>query len=118
MPVQKRRRLFNFLGLISWGDLGPTTFYRRPDKRAVWFGKTWPKDIPSALQLDQRARFISAAQAWRALTPDQRATWTLAARRSYLCMTGYNLWLFASLSPDPTAINTVARQTHLPLWIP
>ena len=115
MAIQPKKRLFNYLGFVAWGDIGPLTYYKRPDKRVVVFAKTWPCIGPSPAQVTQRTAFLAAATSWRANTAVQRANWNNAARRASLCMTGYNMWLFWKLTGDTHAIATIQRQTGIQL---
>ena len=115
MASTTTRRLFTWLGFVAWGDIGPTTIYKRKDGRLVIFKKTWPDKPPTGDQLDQRSRYSCAALAWRTLTPDKKTAWTQAAARASLCMTGYNLFLHWQLSDDDSAIETLERQTSTSL---
>ena len=115
MASTTTRRLFSLLGLVAWGDLGHLTIYKRKDGRLVIFKKTWPDKPPTGDQLDQRSRYSCAALAWRALSPESRASWATAARRASLCCTGYNLFLHWQLSNDDSAIATLERQTNTSL---
>lgn len=112
MAIQAPRKLFNFLGLVSWGDLAGTTIYRSKRGKLVWLSKTWPKKPPSFEQSAQRALFTAAAIAWHALTEQKRHQWHLAARRASLAMHGYTLFVHFQLKPDPPALATIARQTR------
>ena len=118
MAIQDDRRLFSLWGFVIWGDFGPLTMYRSKRGKIVTFAKTYPAKPPSELQLEQRAAFSTAAQAWRALTAGQRAQWELASRRASLCMHGYDLWIHYQLTGDTSAIETLERQTHTSLLPP
>lgn len=118
MAVQDQRRLFSLLGFLIWGDLGPVTMYRSKRGKIVWFAKTRPGKPPSDKQLEHRAAFTAAAQAWRALTDTQRTQWELASRRASLCMHGYDLWIHYQLTADTSAIETLERQTDTTLLPP
>jgi len=111
MAKQTQDSLFTVFGFVVWGDFGPLTMYRRYDGRIVTLLKTWPHKPPSQKQLNQRAAFSSAAAAWNALTPAQRAQWTAAAARASLPMTGYDIFLHWLLTPPATTMYTLQRQT-------
>jgi len=107
--------LFNFLGLVAWGDIGELTVYKSKRKKVVWLKKTYPDKPASPAQLDRRAYWSAATAAWRALTQTQRTQWNLAARRASLCAHGFNLWMFWQINGDLAAIRTLERQTHCAL---
>lgn len=115
MAIQPHGKLWSLLGLVAWGDLGPLTFYRRPEGRLVAYGKTWPETSARPRQLVVRANFKAAIDAWHALTAYQRAAWTLAARRASLCMTGYNMFLYWTLTQETAVIRTIEHQTGVTL---
>jgi len=115
MALEPNPSLFNTLGTVIWGDLGPLTMYRSKRKKLVVFKKTWPDQPASERQLTWRATWKAAATAWRALTQPQRHQWALAARRASLCATGYNLWLHWKLTGDDAAIRTLEQQTKTQL---
>ncbi len=113
--IPDTKRLMNLLGTIVWGDLGPLTIYRSKRGKMVSFAKTWPKEGPTAEQLEYRQKFTAAAAAWQALTARQRREWELATLRSPLTMTGYNLWVHYQIIHDIEAIRTIQRQTRTEL---
>lgn len=115
MAVQPTNQLLFLLGFLQWGDFAELTMYRRPDGRVVVYNKSYPDKPPSPKQSAQRTLFLAAAEAWRALTPAQRAQWHQAAARASLCMHGRNLHAALYLRPDPTAQATIARHTHTTL---
>lgn len=110
MAHQTRNSLLTCFGLIIWGDWGPLTIYKDKRGELVAYAKTWPQKAPSAQQTARRNLFRAAATSWNALPAAKRADWTLAAHRASLCCTGYNLWVWWSLVPDPIALQTIARQ--------
>jgi len=118
MAHQPPRTLFNFLGLVSWGDIADLTIYRNKRGKLVWLKKTWPDKPPSPTQIIQRDRLIAAATDWRRLTRDQQQQWHTAARRASLSMHGYTLFVSFHMRPDPRALQTLARQTSTTLTIP
>lgn len=109
LPAEK---LLTFLGTVIYGDIGPLTIYRNKRGKLVAFQKTFPKHVPTPFQVTQRQLFIDAAQAWRALSPTQKAEWETATQRGSLPMTGYNLFVHWQLEHDDEAIQAVQRQTN------
>lgn len=114
MIQSELRGLLNLLGIVIWGDFADMTMYRCHGK-LILFGKTRPEKPPSDLQVEQRAKFSAAVDAWNGLTQDQRDTWELATRRLSLCLHGWNLYLHWQLTDDTSAIQTIERQTGLTL---
>lgn len=110
--------LFRFLGWNTQGDLGPFTFYTSKRNGLVWYPRSPPTQGPTPLQLLQRNRWTAAAEAWSALPPATRALWTAAAHRSYLRISGINLWMYWHLTQDDAAIRTVERQSGITLLAP
>lgn len=118
MAQQTPQRLFTVLGLVAWGDLGPTTIYKSKRGKIVAFAKTYPAKPPSPKQQAQRDKLTAAAQQWQALTNAARNQWELASTRASLCMHGYDLWQHWKLTADDSAIRTLERQTHTSLLPP
>ena len=118
MAVQPARNVLSCLGLVYSGDIGQLTVYRSKRGKLVVFKKTWPKEIPSAEQTVLRAKFTAAAEAWKALTPQARAQWELATRRTSLCMHGYDLFVHHQLVGDDMAIKAIERQSQTTLLPP
>lgn len=79
--------------------------------RTVWIDKAPPLNPPSPLQIQFRNQFRLAAAAWRALTPAKRAAWLRAAKKAYLYITGYNLFIWYQRTKDDASIQTIERQT-------
>ena len=115
MAHQTHNALLSCFGFVIWGDWGPLTLYRDHQGKIVAYAKTWPQKAPSADQVTRRNLFRAAALAWNALPAAKRSDWTLAAHRVSLCATGYNLWVWWQLTPDPAALATIARQTAVTL---
>jgi hypothetical protein len=112
MAQQPQQRLFSLFGIVIWGDFGPFTIYRSRYKNIVFFPKTYPKKPPSEAQAAQRERFKNALTRWNQLQKHQKTQWNLAARRAYLCMTGYNLWQYHELTKRTDIIRTIERNTR------
>lgn len=115
MAHQLATPLLNWIGFVTWGDIGPLTIYRRYDGRLVSFAKTWPAKPATEKQAAQRALFLAACQAWRALTPAARAQWCTAGRRSHAPVTGFNIFVHHQLIGDDGPILTLQRQTRTSL---
>ncbi len=107
--------LLPLLGLNAQGDVGPITIYQSQRGARVWFPKQMKGKPPSPARTVQRNRFRLAAYLWRALTPEKRATWLLAATRARLRVTGYNLWTYWILKKDLPVIRTIEKLTGLSL---
>jgi len=111
MAEQAPARMMTVLGLLPGGDLGPWTIYRNKRGLVVWFKKAPPLAPPTDKQLTQRNQFRIAAMCWKALSPEQRAQWELAARRTTVCMNGYDLYIHFALNPKDRRKETLQRQT-------
>lgn len=111
-------RLFNFLGFNTQGDLGPWTFYTDARRNLVWFIKAPPLEPASYLQAHQRNKWRLATYDWRSLTAKQRNAWLAAAKRAYLRISGYNLFIYARTVHDPCTIATLEKQTGISLHPP
>lgn len=98
-----------YVGFRPTGDLAGLTAYTRANKKVVWFPKSPPKKPASLLQIRQHRLFGAAAMAWRTLSPHTRACWKRAADRAGLYLTGYTLWMWWTLSPDPATMRTIER---------
>lgn len=117
MARQAPRSLFTVLGLVIWGDFADLTMYKATAGHLVVFRKTWPDKPASDKQLSWRAEWSAAAAAWNQLPSPAQHQWELASRRASLCATGYNLFLFFTLSPDALALATLERQTKTQLQL-
>jgi len=106
------------LPLIGWrvsGDMGPYTFYTSRRGNVVYFPKAPPLNPPSQQQLEQRAKFIAAASAWKELNQYQQGQWQLAATKAGCICTGYNLFVHYIATPTTAYIDTVSRQSGITL---
>jgi len=81
----------------------------------VWFPKAPPKTPPTPDQVHNRNKFKIAAATWNNLLPQQRADWTLAAKRANLAITGYNFFVFYMTKGTDAHVQTIQRQAALPL---
>jgi len=118
MAKQPARDLMHLFGFIAWGDFGDLTLYTSQRGKVIIFRKTWPEGPASDAQLTQRNRLAAAASTWQSLNDSQREQWELASLRASLCMTGYDLFVHWKLIADPSAIQTLQRQTNTNLIPP
>lgn len=103
--------ILNYLGLRPTGDLGPLTGYTSKRGKLVWFLKAPPTCPPSVWQTSQRNKFRLAALAWNALSDAERQQWHLAEQRGPLNITGYNLYIYWTLTGDDHAVRAIERLT-------
>jgi len=118
MAQQPRPNLLSLLGLIYWGDIAELTIYKSQRGKLVWFQKTWPKEPASPKQIQYRTAYKIAAKEWQTLTKPEKAQYALATRGASLCMTGYNLWMYAATTGDPAVVDTIEHQTDTTLTRP
>lgn len=114
-------KILNVVGFRPTGDLGPLTGYTSKRGKAVWFLKAPPKTPPTGWQRIQRNRFRLIAMLWAQLTPHRQDRWKIAAIKSRLNITGYNLFVWYQYTLDGLVIGTVERQsgiTLLPVYPP
>jgi len=105
--------IFQFLGVLTNGDLGPYTMYTSKRKRLVIFPKTWPKDPATYNQCLNRNRWRHAALRWRSLPQDLRDDWMLLGKKAYATVTGYNLFTYYMTGKNPKTIETLEHQTGI-----
>lgn len=110
-PANKRQ----LLGFSQTGDLGPYTVYTSVRRQPVWFYKSPPQKPPSDRQIQQRLRFAAAAEAWQQMGHSQRRTWSAAARKAGLYLSGYNLWIYYQITRNAAIIRTIEHQTSTTL---
>jgi hypothetical protein len=103
------------MGFIVSGDVAGYTIYTDMHGRKVAFPQAPPVEPPSPLQIQHRARFRIAQQAWTALTVAEKATLELCTHRASLAMTGQNLYLAIALKNQAGLVATLERQTDLTL---
>lgn len=105
--------IFQFLGVLTNGDLGPFTFYTSRRGRLVFFPKSWPKDPATFHQTLYRNRWKHAAIRWRGLSQDLRRDWERMAKRAHLTISGYNLFMFYILGKGTKVVETIQRVAHM-----
>lgn len=109
------RRLMVVLGLNVMGDLGGLTSYTNRNRKLIIFPRAPPLNPPTIEQIWQRQRMVAAARQWKELTIEQRRNWLLAARRASLKITGYNLFVYWSMTNDAATVRTIERQSGFKL---
>jgi len=110
-------KILALLGFSCTGDCGPWTFYTSERKQIVFFARMPALNPASPLQLLQRQAWTAAAVAWKNKTPQQRADWEAAVRRTSCKITGYNLWVFTITTGRTDAMQTISRQAGIALSI-
>lgn len=110
--------IWQYLGVLTNGDLGPYTFYTSHRKRFVMFLKTWPKDPATYHQTLNRNRWRHAAQRWRDLDDPTRALWKQLATRANLTISGYNLFIFYMMGKGTPAVRTLENNTGINVIAP
>lgn len=105
--------LFQFLGILTNGDLADFTIYTSQRKRLVYFLKTWPKDPATYNQTLNRNRWRHAGIRWRALPEHVRRNWFRLAKRANATVTGYNLYMYYILNKNIRTIQTLERNTGI-----
>lgn len=107
--------LIRWMGFNSQGDFGPWTFYTDKQRGLVYYVKAPPLEPPSQLQLSVRNSIRLAAYSWRSLSPEHQRDWERVSKRAHLQITGYNLFVFWSLTKDHATIHTLERITRIDL---
>lgn len=102
---------WNVIGFRVMGDVGGFTIYTDRHFRKVVYDKAPPDKPASPAQRITRDRFRSAVQAWKALTPDEKASLERAVHTASLCLTGQNLYTSCALKHADAVYQTIARQT-------
>lgn len=110
--------LFQYLGFLTNGDLGPYTFFTSHRKRLVVFPKTWPKDPPTYHQTLYRQRWRHAALRWQRLPQSTRDLWRTMSLRANLNVTHYNVFLFYILGNHTQHIVTLQNLTGVDVITP
>ena len=105
--------IWQVLGVLTNGDMGPYTFYQSSRGRLVMFLKTWPKDPATYHQTLYRNRWRHAGVRWRNLDQSTRDLWEQISKRGNCTVTGYNLYMYYMLDKNRKVIETLQRQTNL-----
>lgn len=110
--------IYQFLGVLTNGDLGPYTIYTDQRKEQVIFLKTWPKDPATYHQKIRRNRWSQIAFRWRVLDEDTKTLWKELTRKANLTITYYNLFYYYMLDKDIKVIETLQRNTGIDVITP
>jgi len=105
--------MYQMLGTVLNGDLGPYTFYWSQRGHRVMFLKTWPKDPATYNQNLNRNRWRHAAARWKALDQQTRDDWITMGRNANLTISGYNLFIFYITDHGTKAVETIQRLTKM-----
>lgn len=97
------------------GDIGDYTIYTDRFQQKVVYPKSPPKDPPSQMQVQQRARFKTAQAAWKMLSNAEKLSLENACRKTSASLTGQNLWISCSIRRDNSTLLTIERQSGVPL---
>ncbi len=114
----KKPLLYQFLGLLTNGDIGPYTMYTTRRNELVFFLKTWPKDPATYHQNLNRNRFRQAAARWRLLDQPTRDLWETLSKKANCVVTGYNLFVIYMLNKNQQCIRTLQTQTGIDVITP
>lgn len=110
--------IWQFIGVLTNGDLGPYTFYTSHRKRLVVFPKTWPKDPATYNQTLNRDRWRHAGIRWKALSQSTKSAWSQLARDGNCTVTGYNLFIHYIVGKGSGTIQTLQRNTGIDVITP
>ena len=110
--------IWQFLGVLTNGDVGPYTVYTSSRGRLVFFLKTWPKDPATYHQKLNRDKWRHAALRWNALPQSIRDRWKLLGRKANLTISGYNLFLHYITGKGTATVETCQRITGLDVITP
>lgn len=113
MALQPPSNLFSIFGFHVGGDFNDLTFYKNKRGKLVWFIKAPPEKPPTDWQVSQRNRFRLCATLWQRLEPDEKKEWDAITRRCSLSLTGYNLFVWYTLTQDVDAMHTLERQSQV-----
>lgn len=110
--------IWQFLGVLTNGDMGPYTFYTSHRKRLVVFLKTWPKDPATYHQTINRDRWRHAALRWQSLRQSTRDAWRDLGKGANLTISGYNLYLHYITGKGTETVKTCQRITGIDVLTP
>lgn len=108
----------SILGLIVSGDVAGITIYTDRHNRKVAYPKAPPKEPPTKMQVDVRARFKSAQKEYMGLTPLQKSEYELLTKAVGLCMTGQNLFISVAMKRTYGILDTLQLQTGISVTPP
>lgn len=108
--------LLSLLGLVAWGDFGPTTIFKTQKGKNVQYAKTWPEKPPTLHSAASRVRFAMAAEAWKNLHHKQQEIWVRCTKINSLTMCGIALYMSLKLKMRPGGWTWVKDTTHEAVW--
>ncbi len=108
----------NLLGLIVSGDVGGITIYTDRHGRKVAYPKAPPKEPPTQMQIDSRAKFKSAQAEYMALTSSEKQAYELLTKAANLCMTGQNIFISTAMRHTQGILDTIMLQTGITVVSP
>jgi len=108
----------NIIGLIVSGDVGGITIYTDRHNRKIAYPKSPPKEPPTKMQVDVRARFKAAQAEYMAITAEQKADYELLTKAASLCLPGQNLWIHVAMKHTQGTLDTLQRQTGISVIAP
>jgi len=103
----------SLLGLIVSGDVDGITIYTDRHGRKVAYPKAPPKEPPTKMQVDVRARFKAAQAEYMSITVDQKRAYELLTKAASLCLTGQNLWIHVAMKHTFGTLDTLQAQTGI-----
>lgn len=101
----------NLIGLIVSGDVDGITIYTDRHARKVAYPKAPPKEPPTQMQIDIRARFKAAQSEYMALTAAEKRAYELLTKAAALCLTGQNLFISVAMKRTFGILTTLQEQT-------
>lgn len=110
--------IWQYLGYLTNGDMGPYTFYTSHRKRLVVFLKTWPKDPATYHQKLNRDRWRHAAIRWHGMPQETRDLWKELGMKAHLTISGYNLFIHYMMGKGTGAVLTCQALTGIDVITP
>lgn len=106
------------LGLIVSGDVDGLTIYTDRHGRKVAYPKAPPKEPPTQMQVDVRARFTAAQAEYMGLSVPEKHAYELLTKAVALCMTGQNLFISVAMKRTFGILETLQLQTGISVTPP
>lgn len=101
----------NLIGLIVSGDVDGITIYTDRYSRKVAYPKAPPKEPPTKMQIDVRARFKAAQAEYMDLSAAEKTNYELLTKAAALCLTGQNLFISVAMKRNYEILTTLQEQT-------
>jgi len=101
------------MGLIVSGDVDGITIYTDRHGRKVAYPKAPPKEPPTKMQVDCRARFKAAQAQYMAMSQADRDDYEDLSRAAALCLTGQNLVIHVAMKGAFGLLDTLMQQTGI-----